>query len=320
MAKIKANLLKPSCHGTSFYLVLKIAWDPIYNHPLPDGHRFPMEKYELLPKQLVHEGIVEQSAFFQPRKLEEFEILKVHDRGYWQKLQQLSLTRSEERRSGFPVSRELVDREVTINGGTLQCTEYALEYGVAMNIAGGTHHAYADRAEGFCLLNDIAIAARHLIDNKLATQVLVVDLDVHQGNGTARIFQNDPRVFTFSMHGAKNYPMKKEQSDLDIELGDDTGDDEYLSTLTHSLNKLMDQVRPDFVFYQSGVDILQSDKLGRLGVTLEGCAQRDQIVFQTMYECGLPVVAAMGGGYSKDIKVILDAHANTYRAAIEIYF
>lgn len=279
-----------------------------------------MEKYELLPKQLVHEGIVDESAFFLPRTLEEFEILKVHELTYWQKLQNLGLTRSEERRSGFPISQQLVKREVTINGGTLQCAEYALTYGAAMNIAGGTHHAYADRADGFCLLNDIAIAARHLIDHQLAKQVLVVDLDVHQGNGTAKIFESDKRVFTFSMHGAHNYPMKKERSDLDIPLADGIEDDEYLCLLNEALDDLMDQVKPDFIFFQSGVDILATDKLGRLGLTIQGCAERDHMVFEKAYSAGLPIVAAMGGGYSKDIKVILEAHANTYRAAIQTYF
>lgn len=279
-----------------------------------------MEKYELLPKQLLHEGIVADTAFFSPRRLEPFEILKVHHETYWQKLQHQTLTRQEERRSGFPISQQLIDREVTINGGTLQCAEYALEYGVAMNIAGGTHHAYADRAEGFCLLNDIAIAARHLIDNRLVQQVLVVDLDVHQGNGTAKIFEKDPSVFTFSMHGAHNYPLKKDSSDLDIPLPDGIRDDEYLSLLDHHLPVLLDRVKPDFVFFQSGVDVLATDKLGRLGMSVAGCAERDRIVFQNVNEKDLPIVAVMGGGYSKDIKVILDAHTNTFRAAIQTYF
>lgn len=300
--------------------MLKIAWAPIYKHPLPEGHRFPMEKYELLPRQLLHEGIVEDNAFFSPRKLEPFEILKVHDGAYWQKLRYQTFTRQEERRSGFPISPQLVDREVTINGGTLQCAEYALEYGVAMNIAGGTHHAYADRAEGFCLLNDIAIAARHLVDNQLAQKVLVVDLDVHQGNGTAKIFENDPSVFTFSMHGAHNYPMKKDCSDLDIPLPDGIKDDEYLSLLDHHLTVLLDRVKPNFVFFQSGVDVLATDKLGRLGMSVAGCAERDQVVFKKVHDNGLPIVAVMGGGYSKDIKVILDAHTNTFQAAVQTYF
>ena len=300
--------------------MLKIAWSPIYNHSLPEGHRFPMVKYELLPRQLIHEGIVEESAFFAPRKLKEAEVLRVHNPDYWHKLKNLDLTRQEERRSGFPISKQLVEREITINGGTLQCAEYALQHGVAMNIAGGTHHAYTDRAEGFCLLNDIAIAAQYLLDQQLVRQILVVDLDVHQGNGTAEIFQHRPEVFTFSMHGAKNYPLQKEKSDLDLPLPDGIQDEAYLSLLAQTLDRLLDVVKPDFVFFQSGVDVLESDQLGRLGLSVAGCAERDQLVFSKTTQLGLPVVAAMGGGYSKDIKVILDAHANTYRAAVEAYW
>ena len=211
--------------------MLKIAWAPIYNHPLPPGHRFPMEKYELLPRQLLHEGTVSEAHFFRPRKLTEDEILAVHKPEYWQKLQNLDLTRQEERRSGFPISEQLVEREVTINGGTIQAAEFALQYGIAMNIAGGTHHAFTDRAEGFCLLNDIAIASQYLLDQGKVKQILVVDLDVHQGNGTAEIFQKESRVFTFSMHGANNYPLQKEQSDLDIPLADGTDDQTYLRLL-----------------------------------------------------------------------------------------
>lgn len=300
--------------------MLKIAWSAVYVHPLPEGHRFPMEKYDLLPRQLVHEGVVDGSNFFAPRRLEEPEILKVHTPGYWAKLKNLDLTRQEERRSGFPLSAGLVKRETTINGGTLECSNFALKYGAAMNIAGGTHHAYSDRAEGFCLLNDIATAARHLLDRSQISKILVLDLDVHQGNGTAEIFQHDPRVFTFSMHGEKNYPMTKERSDLDVPLPDGTKDGPYLEILQTHLNQLFDQVRPDFVFFQSGVDVLASDKLGRLGMTVQGCAERDRLVFEKTSQLGLPIVAAMGGGYSKDIRVILEAHVNTYRAAVEFYF
>lgn len=300
--------------------MLKIAWSPIYNHSLPKGHRFPMEKYDLLPKQLVHEGVVEESAFFAPRKLDESEILKVHTSEYWNKLKHLKLSRQEERRSGFPVSQKLVEREVTINGGTLQCTDWALQHGVSMNIAGGTHHAYSNRAEGFCLLNDLAIAAQHLLDHSSISQILVVDLDVHQGNGTAEIFHKRPEVFTFSMHGEKNYPLQKERSDLDIPLADGMGDEQYLETLDGVLDRLLNSVRPDFVFFQSGVDVLKTDKLGRLGLTMEGCYERDQLVFRKTSALGLPIVAAMGGGYSKDIRVILEAHTNTYKAAVETYF
>lgn len=300
--------------------MLKIAWSKIYNHPLPEGHRFPMEKYDLLPEQLLHEGTVQHDNFFHPRKLTEAEILSTHDLEYWNKLKNLNLSPQEERRSGFPLSSLIVEREITINAGTIEAADYALQYGVAMNIAGGTHHAYTNRAEGFCFLNDIAIAANYLLDQSKAKQILVVDLDVHQGNGTAEIFQNDSRVFTFSMHGEKNYPMHKEKSNLDIGLPDGTDDDVYLKLLDENLNELMQRVAPDFIFFQSGVDVLATDKLGRLGLTIEGCKKRDELVLKTAFENEVPLVASMGGGYSEKIKDIIEAHANTYRLAQEIYF
>lgn len=279
-----------------------------------------MEKYDLLPKQLIHEGTIEDKNLFSPRILTESEILSVHKKDYWIKLQKLDFSRQEERRSGFPISKGLVDREITINAGTIQCAEYALEFKMAMNIAGGTHHAFTDRAEGFCLLNDIAIASQYLLDNGKATQILVVDLDVHQGNGTAEIFKNEERVFTFSMHGQNNYPLQKEQSDLDIPLKDGTDDKTYLKILTTTLNQLLDSVQPDFIFFQSGVDVLATDKLGRLGMTLEGCKKRDELVISSAKRHDIPIVASMGGGYSSDIKHILEAHANTYRTAQSIFF
>ncbi|GAB4248517.1 MAG: histone deacetylase [Ekhidna sp.] len=279
-----------------------------------------MEKYELLPKQLIHEGTVTEANFFLPRQLTENEILAVHTAPYWQKLQQLTFTRQEERRSGFPISEQLVTREVTINAGTIQCADYALQHGVAMNIAGGTHHAFTDRAEGFCLLNDIAIAARYLLNKELVSQILVVDLDVHQGNGTAEIFRDEPRVFTFSMHGEHNYPLQKEESDLDVPLKDGTNDSVYLNLLDRHLNHLIDSVQPDFIFFQSGVDVLQTDKLGRLGLSIEGCKRRDELVLKVARSNQIPLVASMGGGYSADIRDILEAHANTYRLAQSIYF
>lgn len=300
--------------------MLKIGWAPIYNHPLPDGHRFPMEKYDLLPRQLMHEGTISEANLFAPRELTTTEILAVHEPSYWKKLQHLDFSRQEERRSGFPITKALVQREITINAGTIQCTDFALEHGIAMNIAGGTHHAFTDRAEGFCLLNDIAIAARYLLDNKKASKVLVIDLDVHQGNGTAQIFQNDDRVFTFSMHGEKNYPLQKEQSDLDIPLADGTGDTTYLQKLDTHLHRLIHQVNPDVMFFQSGVDVLHTDKLGRLGLTIEGCKRRDEYVIKTAKQNEIPLIISMGGGYSKDIRDILEAHANTYRVAQEVFF
>jgi len=300
--------------------MLKIAWTEIYAHPLPAKHRFPMEKYNLLPQQLVYEGTITESNFFTPTPLAEDLVLRTHDAGYWQKLKEQTLSRQEERRTGFPLSTQLIDREVVIMEGTRQAALFALEYGVAMNIAGGTHHAFTNRGEGFCLLNDIAIAANYLLDHQLATQVLVVDLDVHQGNGTAQIFAEQPAVFTFSMHGASNYPMHKEQSDLDIGLADGTDDDTYLSLLDANLKALFDKVQPDFVFFQSGVDVLATDKLGRLGMSLDGCKTRDRMVLELCHQNAVPVVASMGGGYSEKLAHIVEAHANTYRLAQEIYF
>jgi acetoin utilization deacetylase AcuC-like enzyme len=214
----------------------------------------------------------------------------------------------------------LVTREITIAEGTIQCALFALHFGVAMNIAGGTHHAFTDKGEGFCLLNDMAIAANYLLHEKLVTQILIVDLDVHQGNGTAQIFRNEPRVFTFSMHGANNYPLMKENSDLDIGLADFTNTDFYLSTLNSNLKNLLNQVHPDFIFFQSGVDILETDKLGKLSVTREGCKQRDRIVLQVAHENKIPLAISMGGGYSPDFRDIIEAHANTFRLAQEIFF
>jgi acetoin utilization deacetylase AcuC-like enzyme len=300
--------------------MLKIAWRKEYAHPLPENHRFPMEKYELLPEQLIYEGTLTESNFFAPDLLSENDILAIHKDEYWQKLKNLTLSRKEERRTGFPLSAALVERERIINQGTIDAANFALEYGVAMNIAGGTHHAFTDRGEGFCLLNDIAIAANYLLKNNKARKVLVVDLDVHQGNGTAEIFQNNPDVFTFSMHGKGNYPMHKEISDLDIELEDKTDDKTYLKILKETLPKLIDEQEPDFIFFQSGVDVLATDKLGRLGMTIAGCKERDKIVFEQCFKNEIPVVASMGGGYSEKIAHIIEAHANTYRLAQDIYF
>lgn len=299
---------------------LKIAFRSEYQHPLPEGHRFPMEKYSLLPQQLIHEGTVTEKNFFSPDLATDDFISSIHHQGYVQDLNHCRLTPAHIRRIGFPLTGDLVLREKYIVEGTRKCAEYALQYGIALNIAGGTHHAYAASGEGFCLLNDIALGAQWLLDTQQARQILVVDLDVHQGNGTARIFANEKRVFTFSMHGEKNYPLFKEKSDLDIGLADGTNDKTYLTLLKNTLPRLLDEVQPDFVFFQSGVDILETDKLGRLGVTLAGCKERDRFVFQTCKDHHLPVVASMGGGYSPQIRHIIEAHANTYRLAQQIFF
>jgi acetoin utilization deacetylase AcuC-like enzyme len=194
--------------------MLKVAWTECYVLPLPLHHRFPMSKYEVLPQQLLHEGTLSYENIFAPKPIDPKWIVLTHEEAYWNRLNSLSLTPQEIRRTGFPLSRELVTREITIAEGTMQCALFALRFGVAMNIAGGTHHAFTNKGEGFCLLNDIAIASNYLLDQNLVKQILVVDLDVHQGNGTAQIFRTEPRVFTFSMHGANNYPLLKENSDL----------------------------------------------------------------------------------------------------------
>ncbi len=300
--------------------MLKIAFHPIYHHPLPAGHRFPMEKYSLLPEQLIYEGTCSESNFFVPTPLSKEEILKTHCSIYFEKLKNQTLSRQEERKTGFPLTQQLFEREITIVGGTVENTEFALKYGVSMNIAGGTHHAFYDRGEGFCLLNDIALGANHLLEKNPNWKILVVDLDVHQGNGTAAIFENEPRVFTFSMHGGNNYPLHKENSDLDIELPDGIEDNEYLKLLDFHLKKTLAMVEPNFIFFQSGVDIINTDKLGRLGVSINGCKMRDQLVLSLCKENNIPLAISMGGGYSPNIKDIIEAHANTYRQVQEIFF
>ncbi len=302
-------------------VMLKVAWSPQYVLPLPPHHRFPMSKYEVLPQQLLHEGTLTPANFFQPQQpVAETWIIETHQPDYWHRLNTLQLSPKEIRRTGFPLTRELVDREVLIMEGTIQCTAHALQNGIAMNIAGGTHHAFTNRGEGFCLLNDQAIAATYLLETGQASKILIIDLDVHQGNGTAEIFRNETRVFTFSMHGANNYPLHKEQSSRDVPLPDFTNDTFYLATLDRHLNELFDLVQPDFLFYQSGVDVLETDQLGRLSLSRDGCRARDKIVLLAAHRHRIPLVASMGGGYSLHFRDIIEAHANTYRLAQEIFF
>ena len=300
--------------------MLKIAYHPIYCHPLPEGHRFPMAKYELIPAQLLHEGVCSEANFFAPPPVDERWILGVHDKTYWHDLQHLSISAKMARRIGFPVSEGLIKREVIIAQGTILGCQFALHHGVAMNVAGGTHHAYADRGEGFCLLNDVAIAAHFLLENKLAKRILVIDLDVHQGNGTAVIFKNESRVFTFSMHGKDNYPLFKEESDLDIALATGTTDAGFLKPLEATLQHLVQRHKPDFAFYNAGVDILESDRLGKLSVSKNGCKQRDEMVFDICQRHTIPVMVLMGGGYSPRLSDIVDAHCETFKAANNAYF
>ena len=300
--------------------MLKIAFDKRYILPLPEGHRFPMMKYELIPSQLVYEGIVSKENFFSPNKIENYWVEKAHDIEYIQKLNNLNLSRSEIRKTGFPLTKELVEREYIITKGTCECVDFALNYGAAANIAGGTHHAFKDRGEGFCLFNDVAVASHYAIEKYNFSKILIVDLDVHQGNGTASIFKNEDRVFSFSMHGEKNYPFKKENSNLDIELEDGINDELYLSILNDALKNIQKQISPEIIFYISGVDILSTDKLGRLGVSRNGCRQRDDLVYELARKNQIPIVTSMGGGYSEKIYDIVEAHCNTYKSMIDIIF
>jgi len=300
--------------------MLKIAYHSTYNHPVPEGHRFPMLKYDLIAEQLVYEGTITESNLFTPSKIQEADLLRMHDAAYKQKLDTLSLSPSEVRKTGFALTHELVLREEIIMQGTLEASLHAVKYGVGMNIAGGTHHAYKDRGEGFCLYNDITIAADYLLIHKLAKQVLVVDLDVHQGNGTAKMAEGRKDIFTFSMHGASNYPMFKEQSDLDVPLPDKMEDTAYLTLLKEHLSRLIDTVKPDHIFFQSGVDILATDKLGKLSISRKGCKERDHFVLNLCKQNRIPVTVSLGGGYSEKIIDIVEAHCNTFRLAQELYF
>ncbi|WP_158828260.1 histone deacetylase family protein [Mucilaginibacter lacusdianchii] len=300
--------------------MLKIAFDPIYAHPLPEGHRFPMLKYELIPAQLLHEGIITKENLFSPEPLDETTILLTHEDIYWKQLRDLTLSPKEQRRIGFPLTARLVEREIRIAKGTIGGCHFAMEYGVAFNVAGGTHHAGSNWGEGFCMLNDQAIAANYLLKHGLAQSILIIDLDVHQGNGTAQIFENEPRVFTFSMHGANNFPYRKEKSDLDIPLPDAMQDSEFLEIVEDTVPRLINQQKPDFIFYLSGVDVLASDKLGKLSLSREACKARDRFVLEQCKQARIPVQVSMGGGYSPHIRDIVEAHCNTYRVANDLYF
>ena len=300
--------------------MLQIAFSPIYEYPLPKGHRFPMDKYSLIPQQLIYEGTVQEKQFFHPDPISEEIILLTHSAKYWEDLKNQTLSEKEIRAIGFPMTPLLVERGRHIAAGTLQCVEYAIKHGISMNAAGGTHHAFKEKGEGFCVFNDIAIAANHLIHSNKFNNILIVDLDVHQGNGSASIFNGQGQVFTFSMHGAKNYPFRKEASHLDIGLPDGTEDEAYLKILFNILPRVIDQHRPELIFYQAGVDILTTDRLGRLSVSREGCRKRDKYVMEICKKNKIPLVVTMGGGYSPQLSHIIEAHANTFRTATEVYF
>lgn len=299
--------------------MIYIAWSNLYSLPLPEGHRFPMEKYALLHEQLLRENVVTPEQFFEPETADLKTVLLTHTAEYVDKLLHLALSEKEVRAVGFPLTDELVKRELVLVQGTVECAEYAIKNGAALNIAGGTHHAFTNKGEGFCLLNDNAVAANYLLHRQQAKRILIADLDVHQGNGTAQIFSNEPRVFTFSMHGKENYPLRKENSDLDIELPTDTTGENYLLILAEQLSKIMKLFSPDFIFYNSGVDVLATDRYGKLLLTVDECMERDRLIFHHALQHSVPIVASMGGGYSPRIGDIVNAHCNTFRTACELF-
>lgn len=292
------------------------AWRPEFVLPLPEGHRFPMLKYALLKEQLIYEGIMSPSSFFSPPKAPLRQLLLTHQPDYVYRVKNQLLSDQEVRKIGFPQSRAMYDRELFIVEGTYQCARYALDHGVALNTAGGTHHAFADRGEGFCIFNDFAYAANRLLHEGLCKRILILDLDVHQGNGTASLFYQHESVFTCSLHGAANYPLIKEKSSLDIALEAEMEDETYLSVLADTLGKIKSLFQPDMVMYQAGVDVLDTDRYGKLNLTIGGCKLRDEMVFSHFSKIQIPVVAAMGGGYSKDINRVVAAHVNTFKSAL----
>ena len=300
--------------------MLKIAHDVIYNHQLKKNHRFPMIKYELIPEQLIMENTCIENNFFKPGEISDKIILLTHHEFYYNKLINQTLNDREIRAIGFPMSNKLIKREKMIVQGTIECTLNSIKYGISMNIAGGTHHAFSNRAEAFCILNDQAIAANFLIYNDYCKKILILDLDVHQGNGTAEIFSKNINVFTVSFHGEKNYPFRKEKSDYDHGFKDGTSDREYLNKIKYDIPRLVEKFEPDFIFYLSGVDIIENDKLGRLSVSINGCKERDRFVLDYCKTNNIPLQVSMGGGYSPILKDIIEAHANTFRLAQEIYF
>ena len=300
--------------------MLKIAFHQNYIYPLEENHRFPMIKYELIPEQLLREKTCSDSNFFKPNLIDENIVLQTHQVEYFNRFKNLDLSKKEIREIGFPLSKKLVNRELQIAEGTIKGVIYSIENGISMNIAGGTHHAFYDHGEAFCMLNDQAIAANYLLSNGLAKKILIVDLDVHQGNGTASLFKTNNQVFTLSFHGKKNYPFRKEKSDLDIGFDDNTGDSEYLKILKETIPKVINDFEPDFLFYLSGVDVLENDKLGRLSLTINGCKERDRFILEICKKNSIPIQVSMGGGYSIILKNIIDAHSNTFRLAQEIFF
>jgi acetoin utilization deacetylase AcuC-like enzyme len=298
---------------------MRVSYTPRYACDIGEGHRFPITKYQLVHDRLVGDGVLASDAFVTPEPASDDLLLLVHTRDWVERLTRGQLTAREIRRLGFPWSDGLVDRARHAVGGTLEAARRALECGYAANLAGGTHHAFPDHGEAFCTLNDMAVTIRALRRERRVRRVAIVDCDVHQGNANAAIFADDVETFTFSMHGAGNYPLFKKTSSIDIELPKGTGDAAFLDALESVLPGMLERFVPDLVLYQGGVDPHEDDRLGTLALTLGGLAERDRRVFQHCREAGVPVVSTMGGGYGRDLAVTVEAHANTIRAMRRVF-
>jgi acetoin utilization deacetylase AcuC-like enzyme len=297
---------------------MRVSYTPRYYADIGENHVFPIRKFELVRDRLLSEGTLNTSDIIEPQPAALADVLLVHTDDYVTRLRAGTLSPRELRRLGLPWSKALVRRSFLATGGTLNAARWALADGIGSNIAGGTHHAYPDRGEGFCVLNDVAIAIRVLQRDRLITRAAIVDCDVHQGNGTAAIFAGDESVFTFSMHGAKNYPLFKERSTLDVELPDATTDDVYLETLARHLPRVF-AFNPDIVFYLGGADPFVGDKLGRLALTIEGLRARDELVLSECRARAVCVATVMSGGYAAEIGDTVEIHCNTIRAARAIF-
>ena len=297
---------------------MHVFYTPRYYADIGAGHIFPIRKFELVRNKLLAEGTLQPDDIIEPDPASVEDVLRVHTEDYVTRLCNGSLTAKELRRLGLPWSESLVRRSFYAVGGTLAAAQASLSQGYSSNLAGGTHHSFPDRGEGFCVLNDVAIAIRSMRATKLISRAAIVDCDVHQGNGTASIFSGDADTFSFSMHGANNYPLFKAQSSLDIELPDGTSDDEYLETLEHHLPTVFTH-DADIVFYLAGADPYAGDKLGRLALSIEGLRARDEFVLRKCYEREVPVVTVMSGGYGKDINDTIEIHCNTVRAVKEVF-
>ena len=296
----------------------RIFYSPFYYADIGENHVFPIKKFELVRDKLLAEGTLKSSEIFEPQPAKIEDVLLVHTEDYISRLCSGTLTAKEVRKLGLPWSQSLVRRSFLAVSGTINAAKSALENGFASNLAGGTHHAFPDKGEGFCVLNDVAVAIEVLRRENLAKRFLIIDCDVHQGNGTAFIYKVDEAVFTFSMHGAKNYPLFKEISNLDIELPDKTADKEYLETLNEALPRIFLH-DPDIVFYLGGADPFEGDKLGRLSLTFEGLMRRDEMVLNFAKERYVPIVTVMSGGYGKDINDTVEIHSNTIRAVKKVF-